>query len=142
MISQPGLFRGKLQSGIEMVQACTGIDGGRSRAKMRLDHDLPGGGAGARIIGRGQKVSRQCQGLLRIAAAEGSGSLLHTLRGTMPLLWRALPCPYRVLPVLFGHESLPSLLLKHRVIIDTSGAHPLITNGVIDVQVCFWKARR
>src|SRR2546426_1097810 len=126
MITQPGLFRGKLQSGIEMVQACTGIDGCRSRAKMRLDHDVPGCGAGARIVGRGQSASRQGQGFLRIAAAEDSGSLLHTLRWAMPLLLRTLPCPYRVLPVFFGHESLPSLLLKHRVIIDTSGAHPLI----------------
>ncbi len=51
MITQPGLCRGKLQSGIEMVQACTGIDGCRSRAKMCLDHDVPSCGAGARIVG-------------------------------------------------------------------------------------------
>src|SRR5712691_12466270 len=126
MITQPGLFRDKLQSGIEMVQACTGIDGCRSSAKMCLDHDVPSCGAGARIVGRGQSASCQCQGSLRLTAAEGSGSLLHTLRWAMPLLLRALPCPYRVLPVLFGHESSPSWLLKHRVIIDTPSAHPLI----------------
>src|SRR5712691_3551975 len=126
MIPQPGLFGGTLHSSIEMVEACPGIHRCRSRPKMRLDHDVPGGGAGARIVGRGQRTRRQGQGSLRIPTAKGSGSLLHTLRGAMPLLLRALPCPYRVLPVLFGHESSPSLLLKHRVIIDTSGADPLI----------------
>src|SRR5262249_22864192 len=121
MITQPGLCRGELQSGIEVVQACTGITGCRSRAKMCLDHDVPGCGAGARIIGRSQSASRLRQGSRRIAASEGSGSILHTLRGAMPLLLRTLPCPYRVLSLLFGHESLSSVLRmrKPRVIFAT-----------------------
>jgi hypothetical protein len=86
---------------------------------MCLDHDVPGCGAGARIIGRSQSASRQRQGSRRIAASEGSCSLLHTLRGAMPLLLRTLPCPYRVLSVLFGHESLSSVLRKPRVIFAT-----------------------
>src|SRR5438105_14981807 len=113
MIPQPGLCRGKLQSGIEMVQACPRIGGCRSDAKMRLDHGVPGCGAGDRIIGRSESASRQRQGFLRITVSEGGGSLLHALRWAMSLLLRTLPCPYRVLSVLCRPESLPSLMLPH-----------------------------
>jgi hypothetical protein len=113
-----------LERRIKMLQACTRIRSGSSRAEMRLNHDMPGGSAGSGIVGSRESARREHQGSLHVSTFTSNSCFLHPLSWTMSLLVCMLPCPSLFLSAFCSHKSLPSFLLWLREAFETLANHP------------------